>query len=86
MEGHEKLGRGAVFVVDRPSANIGIQTSAGVQDGIPSMYVSLSELERRDATVHSEMGKSFGSKTQAANDASVVPTSDVSPCFLMCSR
>lgn len=59
MDGYEKLGRGAVFVVDRPSANIGIQTPSGVQDGIPSMYVPLEELERRDSTVHSEIGTSL---------------------------
>jgi hypothetical protein len=43
MEGYVKLGRGAVFVVDRPD--------------IASMYVSLGELERRDSTTHEEIGK-----------------------------
>jgi hypothetical protein len=55
IDGYKKLGRGAVFVVDRPSANVGVTTPSGMQDGIASMYVSLAELERRDATVHEEL-------------------------------
>lgn len=52
MEGFKKLGRGGVFVVDRPNVNVGVGSvgpDGVIDDAVTSMYVALAELEERSS-------------------------------------
>lgn len=57
MEGYRKLGRGGVFVVDRPNVNVGVGIPGQggvVDDAVTSMYVALAELEERSSSAELE--------------------------------